>query len=519
MRSDKVMTESKSRKKDKIIRKVEDFDDLTQDYADEKPILEEVSEAIFQVEKKSVTCQAGGEKYQDLTVLLAKTLESNLMLMAEKSLDFLHKAKNFIDHSDWEKLIRQNRKLFVNFVLGQYLSAENCLFQMLWLNTDESEAEMQSLVFQDIEELLSNRLSLFSNDVGMQNAYMAYADSLAKLNIKPQFKEEIAEIIAFYPGSLSLKRRPEIERHLKKLIGDFFLKSGLSLDMDELYRTCHTLESMVKIFEKSNLCREGLLATFAPRPLGPNDNQLDLCYTYEEGLWLVQMRDKIMSKTFSMHHYPDIMADIINYTFFHKPLSPTYGQRSYRLFWDRLWSIYCSYPEFVMLAESDKARVVLNSHRTVYAIICLMMDGLPMEQQQRFIFTDSDREDNAFLKQLSGLTAMSGQGSQGQPRLRSMRLRDVHPEIPQEWGKKNDRVRALVRTSMEEDLSVYIYLMVSAMFDAIPEEAYRESRWKGFASLRRVHMLNLARRFGSESQSLINHALFEFRILGTALPF
>ncbi len=442
---------------------------------------------------------------------LRNVLIENILYFEQKAVISLQDVTHFIDTDDWEAMLGRNMKLFTNYILGQYLSANNQFAKMMWLKTGNMLLrDLWSLSFSE-PEAIQVELCLFQDDDAMLKAYLGFAQMLRRMPIGFQHKAGMAQLILFYPGNLLLNKTTETNKHFQKIIHHF---CSSNLGEEHMFDMFLTLEAMAELFDHSFLGQEGLLK--CSRLCGPNDHQLIMGYTFEEGMWLGRLQETVMSKTVSMENHSDIVTELVNYAFYDTPLKPDFYKRTGRLFWERIWSIYLSYPEFLGLSAADKTVLFLNSFKTVYAVQCVMLDGLPMEQIGKIIFSDKDREDNVFLQYMCSNTNLTN--NHEMPILKTPTLRDVYPHLPHEWATRCRNVSSVVRGE-NEHVSIFLYLTVSAMFDGIPAQAYRMPRWKAVSSLRQFHLLNLKRRFGSEYESMINHALCEFRILSTMVDF
>ncbi len=324
-------------------------------------------------------------------------LAENIHYFEEKSLGSLQGVKHFIDEEDWEALIKHNTKLFINYILGQYLCGNTQFAKMAWLKTCPKilSKDLWALSFSE-HETTQKELCLFQGDNIMQIAYSGFAHMLRRLSIQPQHKEGMAEVILFYPGKLSLNKPIETNIHFQEVIYQFCSKFHVSLQAEDILDMFSTLEAMAELLDHSFMVSEGLLR--CSRLCNPNDHQVTMRYTFEEGMWLGKLQETVMSKTFSMENHSDIVSELVNYAFYGISLKPDFYKRTGRLFWERIWNIYLNYPEFLALSAADKTMLLLNSFKTVYAVQCVILNGLPMEKIGHIIFTDKDRRGNVFLQ-------------------------------------------------------------------------------------------------------------------------
>ncbi len=450
----------------------------------------------------------------DAKRVMRMAIEENVQLFEVNSMTFLHRARHFIDPDDWDVLYRKNIRLFVNFVLGQYFSSPDFFSQLTWLNTEGSLIDKNSLAYDDVNDMMK-KLCMFNNDSFLEIAYVGFATSLKKVSIPIKCKKDMAEILLFYPGRLNLNKQVEVERHLIQLVDNYFGQSQQVFPIEELYDFCSSLEAMSILFEQSNLVHPGLFpSAYAKDPTG---GQVVIGYTSEEELWLEQTKQKVMKTADTQKVQSALLDDIINFTFFEGALSPNYGKKCFKIFWDSLWSVYLSYSEFQALSFSDKATIFLSTVRTVYAISCVFVDGMSTEEQAKIMFNSDDLKQNAFVQYMLGYT---NQGtSNNRPQLRTLSFSDAYPELPmEEWNILREKVQYLVK-DREKGLHCYVYLVVSAIFSGIPEEEYCKPKWRAFASLRKFHLLNCSRRFGSNYEHIVNHALLDFKKMGQMMDF
>ncbi len=491
----------------------EDICCITESYALQS-VLENVCDANSSLTEKMMIQPDSETDKKPLIFILRNIIMENIQYFKTKAVKSLHDVMNFIDPTDWEDLVKQNVKLFVNFLLGQYLIAKNPFRKMLWLKGDgsNSSADLQTLAFPD-KEIDWDSQVLFQSDMVMASAYVGFAEMLSSTTFQPQDKDIVAEIILFYPGSLVLKNYKHIWIHFQNLLQDH-LGNNTPYQAKDVQDMLLTLQAMVELLEHSVLVKGGLLK--CSNACDPNGSEPIMGYTFEESLWLGKLQGTILTKSDLIQYPTNLLNEIIDYSFHGRPLTPDFHKQTGRLFWENLWNLYSCYSEFQSLSTADQTILFLNSFKTVYTVVCIVLDGLPMEKVARVLFSKKKIEDNVFIQYMCKNPSQAE--NQIMPELKMPTIKDIYPTLPQSWIEKCKTVSTIFQEE-DESLSIFLYLLVTAMFDGIPNQACKRAKWKGMASLRQYHLLNLARRFGREYECRINHVMCDLRVLSAAVDF
>ncbi len=431
---------------------------------------------------------------------LLRVLDDNLLVFSKMALKMLTSTVHNLQ--DRDLLLEQNKMLFINYVLGRYLTCHKLSEQVSWLAVGEArDPTLKILEFLDVEDLLSTRLRLFGQDTVMQKVYLGFAEDINGVNWTPAVKEEIMEVLVYYVGNLKLSHGKTVEQLLEINVKKFGMATGREISSGDLKGICLSLEAMAKLLDCSGLTSL-LLSTYSVRN-SPYTYSLPLSYTNEEDQWLCEKRHKMFSAMMSIPQGPEIIQASMNFFFDGIPINPAMLIRTYHMVGQRLWRMYLSLPEFKALPSQAQTKAVTAAHKMMFTLVTARIDGCAVGEQAAHIFAPDEM------------------GKQEVAKLGSIKItiRYVMPGLPPEWEAYRDRVHEVM--SADGGTMTYFALIVLVLFGssaAINGHSATSGQLRAFQSLKLWFDLCLSRKFGPAYEGDIYRAFRDVRTLCDMMP-
>ncbi len=431
------------------------------------------------------------QQEQDAKSTLVQILHENLVDFREMSLQLRSKLK---DQDDWSALFKQNKRLFLNYIFGRYLMSPDTESQMLWLKPNKATCTVNQhlLKFTDSSELLGKTLKLFGQDAVLQNAYKGFAESLINLPVDADSKTAFAEILYYYQGQLTLTN-PLLS--CREFLGSIRnMPRGLdqpSLSIQAVHDVCQTLEAMSSLFEHS-----GLAGQFLPEyseVVGPLDHSMFLGFTIEEEQWLCRKKDEMLEAMATISMGPEVTCEFVNFAFGGSSLSENFSLNLSYMFKERLWKVFGIHPEFKELSDANQVRIIHAAHHLFCALMAGRLDGLPMDEQAKVMYSSSELSEDFFLRSISQASPTDSLG------LHSIKTRDVFPTLSTMWEEYTTRVQPLLRRK-DEDMTFFA-VMVATLFGCV---SFNKPHWKGMEALKKKYDMVIARRFAIVGNSKVS---------------
>ncbi len=415
---------------------------------------------------------------------------------------------------DWDALLKQNQRFYLNLIFGLYLSSEDGGDQVSWLKT-KSTADCQCTLdlfkFDSAASFMCGTLNLFNNDLAMQNAYLGFANSL-KLNfpLDPSMKRHLAEALFFYRGKLVLQDPVTVWQECLAAIHKLCSNGGQSLPVQSLSDIGQTLDAMSLLFDYSGLAGEDL-PEYSKPPQAINNRTAFMGLTTEEDKWLVAKKDEVMYIMESVDLGTDITADVFNFTFLGMPLNPQFGFFCTSAYMERMWKFFGLHCEFDQLSYANQVLLVQNSVNTYWACLAAKLHGMPMVTQVAFMHSENEITSDTSLKRILDSSKPGDPG-----RARAIRVEDMFPTIPAKpFDDYCDRVKHLMRRD-DDDNVTFFSLMALSVIGSVPAH---DPAWSGMRALAKKYELIVARKFAAKHEaSQLYSAVSDLRVMAAMFP-
>ncbi len=397
-------------------------------------------------------------------------------------------ANLLYDKEDAEALASHNRKLYLNYVTGRFLTATDGWQRLLWLRSlKSSQGKHELRVVLECSSVpdVAVKLKLFYKDDVMRRLYLVLASSLESLIIDPRCKALVAKTLFFYQGSLKLNAPMVVIGNFFKAIQELQQSAGRIYGTEELYDMMRNLDSMAPLFEHSGFsCLPGYSLT------GPLDRSHGLCFTSEEALWLKQRREDYRKTFASVGVLKMAVRSTIDFMTKGVPLDMTFVTENVRFWGERIRRFHKSHEEFTCLSDIDQAFVYMSSFPLLFSLIACMLDCSSVLDQVRMSFLGHDLEATFPPEMLDPRC-----------RLRPIRMTDFPLPLPPEYHRLMERVKASLKHPQHGEL-FYFALFFHLMFAGVSQQQRwsatytspsRLARWKRLRSLRARYELAVSR--------------------------